>query len=818
MIVRVKGGAGGVGEYLEKGRKAGRDYDREELDQRVVLTGSVTQLEAVINSFDRQQEHQKYLHITLSFKEKHISKETLEEINDKFRKFILTACDDDEFYYYSEAHLPKLQNLPAKDGNNYERFPHLHIVIPEYNLLINKREEPLFRVKDIEKYIDAFQEKINSDYSLSSPKDNHRVINSGREESLARYQFTPDMPVKDIKDNLYKFITEHPDITNVDELAASIKPFGKVRVRESKAFGGKYINFDFDKTGKRKAINLKDPIFLDAYLASRDIATSRAFLRGTRDDEKTLAEWSQSAAFEARFICPAAAAQREKYYAGSPKEKDAILQQKRSAHQQVLAALRKAEGKAQEYDYYYDINDQAIRHFEDIQHIEDMPNIEEMTALEDFPHIEDIENIEVSDERRNERNRKPNTKRGRRRTAETTQGTSRHIVHDMPSGNDYGSAGQRGFLSDQDILQSQPSDGLEREQEVTYSDVYLVRQAGEIGGITRILEDMQQRREHGAWTDKINHINMRVLLDYASHYYLLDTSKYQIERNKQGYERVVIDNRHLSASDFLTKRLNVPWPEAKQILNKVLVQQERGGYRKDSITSLVMWRRFQKYEAELPGLGRLGAEYRKKQQAIRQRYKWEYDHSYSSAQNVVKRRLLGQKKREKLAAAATEYQQARRYYVKRPNDRYLDFLHTEALDDNQAALGELQRIYPTFENSRDNSLLIAFRDDNRAIPAFSKVDMGYRVSIRKNGTVDYKDENDNTVISDSYKAIRVYQRDVETITKALMIAKARFGVNGFEIQNSKQEDLKAIQEAVSRTQTDVSLVPQTKVTVEQNRK
>lgn len=41
MLIRVSGYKNGVKEYLEEGNKAGRDYSREELDERVILSGDL---------------------------------------------------------------------------------------------------------------------------------------------------------------------------------------------------------------------------------------------------------------------------------------------------------------------------------------------------------------------------------------------------------------------------------------------------------------------------------------------------------------------------------------------------------------------------------------------------------------------------------------------------------------------------------------------------------------------------------------------------------------------------------------------------------
>ncbi|HDZ7973562.1 TPA: MobB relaxase/mobilization protein, partial [Escherichia coli] len=107
MLIRVRGGDAGIKEYLENGQKDGRDYSRDELDERVILSGDLELTDAVINNMDKTGE--RYLHITLAFKEDEISREKLQEITDEFKKFAMTAYEGDEYNFYAEAHLPKLK-------------------------------------------------------------------------------------------------------------------------------------------------------------------------------------------------------------------------------------------------------------------------------------------------------------------------------------------------------------------------------------------------------------------------------------------------------------------------------------------------------------------------------------------------------------------------------------------------------------------------------------------------------------------------------------------------------------------------------------
>jgi hypothetical protein len=52
MLSRVSGGNSGIAEYLETGIKNGRDFTRDELDQRVVLEGDLAITNEIINSIE----------------------------------------------------------------------------------------------------------------------------------------------------------------------------------------------------------------------------------------------------------------------------------------------------------------------------------------------------------------------------------------------------------------------------------------------------------------------------------------------------------------------------------------------------------------------------------------------------------------------------------------------------------------------------------------------------------------------------------------------------------------------------------------------
>lgn len=188
MLIRVSGYNSGVKEYLEEGVKNGRDYSREELDERLILYGDLDLTDMVYKSIpDRGQN--RYTTFTLAFKEDEISEEVLKNITKEFREFMMYAYNDVEYNFYAEAHIPKLKTVYDKrTGEKIERKPHIHIVVPKINLLSGNVSDVIGNHETTEKFIEAFQEYVNQKYCLASPREHVRVNPYNAADVLSRYK------------------------------------------------------------------------------------------------------------------------------------------------------------------------------------------------------------------------------------------------------------------------------------------------------------------------------------------------------------------------------------------------------------------------------------------------------------------------------------------------------------------------------------------------------------------------------------------------------------------------------------------------------
>lgn len=349
MLIRVRGGKAGVFKYLRDGIKSGRKYTRDELDERVVLSGNMRLAESVVNAVEGQGE--KYLHITLAFKEDELPVNTLQAITDGFQQFCMSAFRIDEYSFYAEAHLPRIKSYTNKrTGKHVIRKPHIHVVIPELNLLTHKRMNPLGKVDQQTKYLEAFQEHINAKYGLASPKDNRRVAFTDDSTMLARKKGDYFQGIgSEMKQRLLNALIER-NVLSFAEFQQLASEFGVVRVR-NEGRPNAYLNI---RLGGTKGINLKAYVFSQEFIVlptaekirrmaaeiERMAAESAEYVEvkipRPSPDEITacLAEWHEIRARELKYINSGSRALYASYKASAFTGKLAILHEREAAFYQ----------------------------------------------------------------------------------------------------------------------------------------------------------------------------------------------------------------------------------------------------------------------------------------------------------------------------------------------------------------------------------------------------------------------------------------------------------------------------------------------------
>ncbi len=272
-IFEYGGGESGLGKYLVTGQKSGRDYNRDELDERLVLSGDLNITESIIDSMDRAEGVERYKHITFSFKEDYISPEKLAAINEEIKQFFLSAYNEEEYCYYAEAHIPRIKSYLGSDGNLIERFVHLHIGIPTINLKTGKRLSPFefmnSRYGDkysTAEYLDHFQEYLNHKYNLASPKDFLRDPESaGKTKRLERNKSDDKSDFLQRTQSLPKQILDQVisrNITSSEEFEKLVAEFGTIKKARSR--GVAYLKVQ--QPGDTKSIRLDDYVFTEEFL------------------------------------------------------------------------------------------------------------------------------------------------------------------------------------------------------------------------------------------------------------------------------------------------------------------------------------------------------------------------------------------------------------------------------------------------------------------------------------------------------------------------------------------------------------------------
>lgn len=321
MLIRVSGYNNGAKEYLEEGVKEGREHSREELDERIILYGDLELTQKIYQSIpDNNQD--RYLSYTLSFKEDQISQDSLHAITTEFKQFLLHAYQEHEINFYAEAHIPKIkQTKDRKTGELVDRKPHIHIIIPRKNMFNGNEANPAGRHEVTTKYMEAFQEYINQKYQLESPRDHIRFDPKDSASVLSRYK-GDDFYGKnrEFKQELVKQIIEK-NILSRKDFYALVAEFGETRIR-NQGKENEYLSVTLP--GDAKGTNLKDTIFQDDFLLRRQLKKPPL---DPRIIQERLREWPQRAR-ELKYVSKATPSFRKLYKESSPEQQAVLLAQR----------------------------------------------------------------------------------------------------------------------------------------------------------------------------------------------------------------------------------------------------------------------------------------------------------------------------------------------------------------------------------------------------------------------------------------------------------------------------------------------------------
>lgn len=707
MLIRVRGGKAGVFRYLRDGIKSGREWTRDQLDERVVLAGDMRLAESVVNAMSN--DGQRYLHITLSFKEDQVPLETLQAITDEFQQFCMSAFRLDEYSLYAEAHLPRIKSYTNKrTGKEVIRKPHIHLVLPQLNLLTHQHLNPLGRVEYQVRYLEAFQEYINAKYGLASPRDNRRVQFTDESTLISRQkgdQF--DGIGSDLKQKILDAMLER-GVESFASFEMLVAEFGATRVRNE---GRSTAYLNVRPEGATKGVNLKDFVFTPAFIAM-PIAEKRKYLANEAQRRAAeaaeyvspqsprpspteitdrLAEWHEIRARELKYINSGSRARYAAYKASDPEGKKAILDEREAA--------------------FY----------------------------ETFDH----------------------------------QGADAELEDVLLDELDFADAGDPAAVTEVEELPT-------REPESVIEQLFVEHRKETVEA------ELESSNEH---TQIKQNLSAALLLARLSHTHGVVPEKYPVIKGNDGGDRIQCGSRKLNVSDFLTKELHLPWPEAQTILREAYAAQlaatpaqPRTEIREhfwQSYRDTWPARKADKErdwaaqkESEAKRRAAIKAEYLQQRAAIKADLdKSPADRKAAYSLTSMWRAMEGAKLHERIGL---ERQALSNKHPRPGQAGYRLYLVVLAHDCNASALAELRRQTPPGKSPAKGNGFSAQRELDPSTPVILP-SVSYRVDQRGNVMYYADDAKTLPILLDTGREVQVLDHELESVEVGLRLALQKFG-------------------------------------------
>lgn len=513
MLARVSGGNSGIKDYLENGRKQDRHFSRDELDKREPIHGDLELTDSIINSIpDNGQD--RYLHITMSFKEKDIKSDTIKESVNDFVSMTMAAYKKDEFNYYAEIHHPRLKNIYNSETNEMdERLTHVHIVIPKRNLLSSTRLNPMGNYMHNVEYMEAIQEKVNNDYSFESPKYNPRYNSTNKREALGKYTTKLSSGTGSGADAKLKAVKMSNGL-DYEGFKEGLAKAGEVKVRNA-GKANEYLAVKF--SGENKFVNLREPIFKKSFLNDGKLEFEQL---SKKVIDQRIDVWTQRRSKEIKYIHDASKPVRSAYKELKGDDKQAYLINRES--------------------HFYARNDS-----------QEVANDERYSLAG------------KSDNKRSNLNARGRNKPPRAQRVHSLQSMhERTLVHQQG----------RTLL----LLQGNEHAHVHTETGGANNAARLRRSTHGTGGVSSHIQALAaDAKQKPPSPGDFNKIDAKRVIDYCQKTYLINPDDHPISQTKGGDPRITAGTRNLSNSDFLTKHIGLDWPTAKQVLTTLHDEQRQ---------------------------------------------------------------------------------------------------------------------------------------------------------------------------------------------------------------------------------------------------
>jgi len=745
MLTRISGGTSGFADYLENGQKAGREFTRDELDKRIPLAGDLAHFENVVNAM--QTEGERYMHVTLSFKEHHISEEMLKAITEEFRQFAFAAYGSEEYCMYAEAHIPKIKTCIDKATSRVEeRLPHIHIGIPRENLLTGEGLMPFGKVSINEHFIDAFQEHVNAKYGLISPKDAPRIEIKDAADMLGRYgaaEFYGQRHI-DIKTKLAREILSG-EISSFDDLKKAAARYGIVDTGK-KGKPGEYIKVympgQVGGNGKPVAMRLEKTVFSRAFLekspTERQAIAEQAIQKGYREAQqakkepekvaRTLTEWYSTRARELKHIHFGSKFYKSEYKPANAETRRQLLDKLDTEFNQKWRPL----------------NEHRPRSIARVPPPFRRDRLHHVSELDVARNAERGEMLLPRDVPAHLDNERAGADRGMRRA---------------------GDRAGRGLKGG-----GQPSNVV---------DFYRAELA----------DAYARANDKDKYTEIRKNIDPARLLAHLARSHSLDLQLYQVGQGKDGTPRIVAGSRSMTPNDFLTKEMGLPWKEAAPILRAVYERQlghEHEATRQHRASPL--WADFAaqyqiRRQANTTELARFNESAKGRRQHLaaslknagaskRQALKTMTPEERQAAIALAK--MQNAAARAELNAAIIRERAEIRARLPKMTDGFTTYLAEQAQQGNEQALAELQKreaVTVGKEETRTTITPAHVEQAEHAARLFK--DLSFRVL--QTGHVEYQVSGKVALRDEGARVAVLAERDTDTIATGLRLAVEKYG-------------------------------------------
>lgn len=564
MLARVTAGKAGIVDYLVDGIKNGRDFIRDELDNRITLDGNLELTDTILNAVS-QDNRDNYYHITLSFKENDLTNEKISDVYQEYKKTLLSAYDESEYNIYAEIHQPKIKYYEdKKTGEMIERLPHVHIVIPKKNLMSNKDFNPFGEYTRIVSYQQAIQEKINYDYNLSSPFDSQREMVS-KADLISRYKGDNfNGKSKELKSSILDTI-HHKDIKTWDDFKNEVSKLGEVSEGNSRQ--GKYLKLKLPN--EKKNIRLKDSCFTENYIKHRKYKN----IRPTENEvNKKVSEWVLTKSHEMKHVHSASDKFRKQYYSTNKINQSEILTNRIKDYEQRYAI--KSRRSKTSFELGFKRN--RAKSFAEIPN--GLPSLSKRNVVNRVSRqragAESVLSNNANNNMDNKRERKYNNVRWTRDQLRGRRGINNYTsFSDMPIG--LSSLAYKTPLS-KDALKDVHYFSINNDDRGSVLK-QIAKDENEQIAVNDELELFREIRKE---------LIPKELLDNLKEFNVKQ-SDYNYFKVKDGSYRINVGNQNLNVSDFLTKHMNLSWSETKEILLSSYQKQLENSLNNNEVNCII---------------------------------------------------------------------------------------------------------------------------------------------------------------------------------------------------------------------------------------